>query len=99
MDPCLLLDPPSSCGRLATPCPVIRVAYVTVAFQVLACMYPTYGKWCFVHACLAADTSGCSAAAYWRLRRYLVVLARFVLGAIKEASLSLLVSDAAHDNG
>lgn len=45
MDPCLPVDPPSLYGRLPAPCPVGPVAYVTVAFEVLACWYPNYGKW------------------------------------------------------
>lgn len=68
-------------------------------FEVLACRYPTYGNWCFVHGCLAVDAFGCSAVAKWRLRRCLVVLHVYVSGAIKAASLVLLVSDVAHDKG
>lgn len=47
--------------------------------------------------CLAVDAYGRFAAAIWRLRRCLVALARLRVGAIKAASLSLLVSDVAHD--
>lgn len=55
--------------------------------------------WEVVHCtgCLAVDASGCVAAAIWRLRRCLVALARLRVGAIKVASLPLLVSDVAND--
>lgn len=55
--------------------------------------------WEVVHStgCLAADAFRCVVAAIWRLRCCLVALARFRVGAIKAASLTLLVSDVAHD--
>ena len=39
------------------------VAYAAVAFEVLACSYPSYGKWRFVHCCIVVVTLGCATAA------------------------------------
>ena len=47
--------------------------------------------------CLAVEAFWCFAAAIWRLRRCLVALACLRVGAIKAASLPLLVLDVAHD--
>ena len=58
--------------------PVGYVAYVTVAFSSACVLVPELRVVVLNTRCLAVDTFGCAAAAKWRLRCCLVVLARLL---------------------
>lgn len=97
MDPCLPVDPPSLCGRLPAPCPVVRVAYVTVALKCLragtrptgsGASYTIASRWT-PPGVLLWPNGACGVASWYRHV--------FVHGAIRATSLPLLVSDVAHD--